>query len=143
MEHMEHMEQPPSSEPEVQAGQHQLARWSAEEEQRRLGRLSPLLHDLIAWDLVYRTDAGSFVLRDEVQRRLAETSARQSRTAPEVYVGRPCQRCGTSGVTRMVDGVRLCDACNQPALVEEAAPFEHRGKRHRHDPRSRWGRKAG
>lgn len=112
---------------------------------RRLDRLGPLVHELIAWDLVYRNESGIFVLRDDVQQRLQDASARQRTARPEVYVGRPCQRCGSTGVTRMVEDARLCETCSQVSVVADADPHEgRRSKRHgRHDGRSWWGRKAG
>lgn len=111
---------------------------------RRMDRMAPLVHELIAWDLVTRTESGSFVLRDDVQRRLQEASARQWTSTPEVFVGRPCQRCGTTGVTRMVGEARLCDECSR-ASVAEAEPERRRpSRRHgRHDGRSWRGHKAG
>ena len=36
----------------------------------RLDRLAPLIHQLLAWDLIYRTESGAFLLRDDVQERL-------------------------------------------------------------------------
>jgi hypothetical protein len=110
---------------------------------RRLDRMGPLVHELIAWDLVVRTESGTFVLSDDVQRRLQETSARQWTSTPEVYVGRTCHRCGASGVTRMVGEARLCDACSR-ASVAEVEPEHRPSRRHgRHDGRSWWGHKAG
>jgi ribosomal protein L37AE/L43A len=108
------------------------SRQVAEEELRRLDRLSPLIHDLLTWDLVHRTDSGAFVLREDVQRRLAEASARQAHSAPEVYVGRPCRRCGRCGVTRMVDGVRLCDPCSHAAAADEPVLVDPQAARRHH-----------
>jgi len=113
---------------------------------RRLEPFSPLLHDLITWDLVCRGESGRFVLRDDVQQWLEEVSARQAASAPpEVYVGRPCQRCGTIGVTRMVTGMRVCDACSRVPAGDEV---EHSGKsaskRNRHHETRPWrARRAG
>ncbi len=123
-------------------------RRQAEVVSRRLERLSPLLRDLITWDLVYRSESGSFVLRDDVQRWLEDTLARQARsTTPEVYVGRPCQRCGASGLTRMVDGVRVCASCSKVPAVEEVTLSEGKAsgwRRHgHHEGRSWWTHKAG
>jgi hypothetical protein len=139
------MEQPPIDEVQRRSREERRERRDAEEVRRRLDRLSPLLHDLITWDLVYRTESGSFLLREDVQRWLEEAAARRTRSAPEVYVGRPCQRCGACGVTRMVEGVRLCDACRQSATVDETVHVESRApKRHgHHDARSWWSHKAG
>jgi len=52
---------------------------------RRLERLAPLVHDLIAWDLVYKSESGTFLLRDDVQTRLREISVQTQSTAPRVY----------------------------------------------------------
>jgi len=91
---------------------------SAAESARRLDRLAPLLHELITWDLVRRTDAGGFEIPEEVQERLAQLSTLPSGSIAQVYVGRKCGRCGSIRVTRMVDGVRLCSTCS----AELAAP---------------------
>jgi len=125
----------------AQTGQSHDQRFS-----RRLEPFSPLLHDLITWDLVYRAESGSFALREDVQRWLEEVSARQSTsTPPEVYVGRPCQRCGAIGVTRMIGGLRVCDTCRQaPAGDEEELADARKSRRNgHHDPRSWWAHKAG
>ncbi len=106
----------------------------------RMDRMGPLVHELIAWDLVHRSESGAFVLNDDIQQRLQEASARQWTARPEVYVGRPCQRCGSTGVTRMVEDVRLCDACSVTSVVADADPHVVRRSR-RHG--SWWGRKAG
>lgn len=107
----------------------------------RLDRMGSLVHELIAWDLVYRSESGAFVLRDDVQQRLEEASARQWTAQPEVYVGRPCQRCGSTGVTKMVEDVRLCETCSvtvTSAVVVTDPDEVRRSKRH-----GWWGRKAG
>ncbi len=94
-------------------------------DQRRLDRLSPLLHDLLAWDLVYQDESGEFQLRPDVQRRLAETAAKAPRFAADVYVGRHCERCGVVGITRLTEGLRLCGACAlylQSPAAEEPPP---------------------
>src|SRR5271166_2810767 len=58
----------------------------ASESARRLDRLAPLIHELVAWDLVYRTDAGEFVLHDDVQHRLAELTALRHQPAAQLYI---------------------------------------------------------
>jgi hypothetical protein len=138
------MEQPPAGESQQWSPERPWDQRVRQEGYRRLDRLSPILHDLLAWDLVFRTESGSFVLRDDVQRWLAEALVRQSRSAPEVYVGRPCQRCGSCGVTRMVGEVRLCDPCSQMPAIQPTDELEtktHKRRGH-HDVRW-WGRKAG
>ncbi len=117
---------------------------SAVESARRLDRLAPLLHELIAFDLVRRTESGGFEIPEEVQERLARLSSLQSGTIAQVYVGRKCDRCGSMRVTRMVDGVRLCATCSSEvsAPPEPTEPEAGKGARNGHG-RGRWHRKAG
>ena len=79
---------------------------------RRLERLAPLLHELVTWDLIYRSEAGTFLLRDDVQQRLEEMSAIPQPATAQVYVGRKCEVCGLVRVTRLVNGSRTCTACS-------------------------------
>ena len=58
-----------------------------EDPKRRLDQLVPLLHELVAWDLVQRADDGSFVLRQDVQERLAVLTADRPTRSAEVFVG--------------------------------------------------------
>ncbi len=104
---------------------------------RRMDALAPLIHQLITWDLVYRTESGVFVLHDDVQRRLQELSASQPHAA-HVYVGRMCQRCGVVGITRLVGDELLCASCTRPDIAE-TAPEEPEVSHHRR----RWHRRAG
>ena len=95
---------------------------------RQLDRLVPLLHELVAWDLVRRADDGSFVLRDDVQERLAVLSSERPNRSAQVYIGRKCEHCERVTLTRMVDGARICSTCS---LV-----IAGRGRRHpRRHPR--------
>ena len=110
-----------------------------EDPKRRLDTLVPLLHELVAWDLVHRAEDGSFVLRRDVQERLAALTADRPNRSAEVFVGRKCEVCGSVKLTRMVDGVRTCSPCSLPALDpvasdDEAGPLPkgHRGFFHRH-----------
>ena len=118
---------------------------SAADSARRLDRLAPLLHELLAWDLVRRTESGTFVIPDEVQERLSHLTSLQSGTIAQVYVGRKCGRCGSIRVTRMVDGVRLCSTCSSelasPSITVE--PEASGGDRKGHHGWARWHRKAG
>ena len=115
---------------------------------KRLDQLSPLIHDLLAWELVNRTDTGEFVLCGDVQSRLAELSARQVHPSPAVYVGRPCAHCGATGVTRLVDGVRACPSCAATPPVEVPPPTAlesvatHK-RRERGESHSWWAHKVG
>jgi len=112
------------------------------ESARRLDRLAPLLHELIAWDLVRQTETGGFEIPEDVQARLRKLSALQNGSIAEVYVGRKCGRCGSMRVTRMVDGVRLCSTCSAE-LSAPPAPDEPPADEVRRGVRSRWHRKAG
>ena len=107
---------------------------------RRLDQLSPLIHELIAWEIVYRDDSGNFVLHDDVQQRLREVSALRSHSIAQVYVGRQCERCGVVGVTRLIDGERICASCSRSAKETDVEPATEKPPRH---GRSRWHRKAG
>ena len=100
-----------------------------EDPKRRLDLLVPLLHELVAWDLVLRCEDGSFVLRQDVQERLALLTADRPVRSAEVFVGRKCQVCGLVRVTRMVEGVRTCSPCSTPAIaVSDAAADPRKGK---------------
>ncbi len=99
-----------------------------------LDRMGPILRDLVAFGLVERTGTGRFELREDVQRWLAEASVRSGPPGTaEVFVGRQCQRCGALGVTRLVDGVRICADCQEKPIAEVVAdqPSGHHGRRRR------------
>ncbi len=104
-----------------------------EDPKRRLDRLVPLLHELVAWDLVQRAEDGSFVLRQDVQERLAVLTADRPLRSAEVFVGRKCQVCGLVRLTRMVDGVRTCSPCSITTPLDESdgAADTGRAKVHR------------
>ncbi len=105
---------------------------------RRPDQLAPLLHQLLDGDLVRPTEWGSFELRDDVQDRLRELTATGPRPDPDVFVGRPCQRCSTVAVTRLVDGTRLCEPCREELAADrgdDAAAFVPAGRRRLHWPR--------
>jgi hypothetical protein len=105
---------------------------------RRLDQLVPLLHELVTWDLVRQGDDGSFVLRDDVQERLAILASDRPARSAQVYIGRKCERCARVTLTRMVDGSRVCASCSRTALADPApdgAPATLKGSRgffHRH-----------
>jgi len=111
----------------------------------QLERLTPLIHDLLTWDLVRRSDSGGFELREDVQQRLEELSSSRSVHAAEVYVGRRCERCGALSVTRLVGGMRTCSNCSSAldrpsaSIGDEPAPPDAPPV----PSRSRWHRKAG
>ncbi len=107
---------------------------------RRLDQMMPLLHELIAFDLVQPTGDGGFVLRQDVQERLAVLTAGRPARSAEVFVGRKCQVCSSVKLTRMLDGVRVCSACSRAALNPDGASADadlangkaSRGFFHRH-----------
>ena len=106
-----------------------------DEQKRQLDRLVPLLHELVAWDLVRRTEDGSFLLREDVQERLAVLTADRPLRSAQVYVGRKCELCGLVRLTRMVDGVRICSTCSKAALSTDdepvvTVPVALKGQRH-------------
>jgi hypothetical protein len=115
------------------------------EELRRLDRLAPLLHELLDWGLVHPTASGAFELREDVQERLRQLTASRPLLEAQVYVGRPCRRCGQVAVTRLVDGVRMCTPCRERATtaadpVDDAAVTSPSGER---GHKTRRARKAG
>ena len=91
-----------------------------EDPKRRLDLLVPLLHELVAWDLVQRAEDGSYVLRQDVQERLAILNADRPVRSAEVFVGRKCQVCGLVRLTRMVEGVRTCSPCSKTVPLDES-----------------------
>jgi len=106
---------------------------------RQLDRLAPLLHELVAWDLVHRADDGTFVLRGDVQERLAQLSTVRPARSAQVYIGRKCERCERVTLTRMVEGSRICSSCSRVSLtdgdgVTDGAPATKSGRGffHRH-----------
>lgn len=109
-----------------------------EDPKRRLDLLVPLLHELVAWDLVQEGEDGSFMLRRDVQERLALLTADRPLRSAEVFVGRKCQICGLVKLTRMVDGLRTCSPCAAPRLDDADAAIDtarskgHRSFFHRH-----------
>jgi len=97
-----------------------------------LDRMGPILRDLVAFDLVVRTETGAFELRPEVQRWLADASVRSGPPGTaEVFVGRLCQRCGAIAVTRIVDGVRVCATCQATPVAEAVPEPSHHARRWR------------
>ncbi len=110
---------------------------AVDDPKRHLDRLVPLLHELVAWDLVHRADDGSFVLRDDVQERLATLTTDRPVRSAQVYVGRKCESCERVTLTRMVDGIRICSSCSRTSLVDDVvtpAPATAKGRSrfHRH-----------
>jgi ribosomal protein L37AE/L43A len=104
----------------------------------RLLRLGPLISELIAHDLVTRSQSGRFVLRDDLQGHLEEAVTKRDRTVAQVYIGRSCATCGTMAPTRLHSGVRQCGPCRQvldnptPTVTYRVPPDV---ERHRTRPR--------
>ena len=107
----------------------------------RIEHMAPLVHELIAWDLVVRSDSGEFVLLDDVQQKLGEALARAGST-PDVFVGRPCEGCNTVTVTQLVDGSRVCGPCRQSALTTEIQSPSIPSPRHSRPGLRKWRRLA-
>ena len=99
-----------------------------EDPKRRLDRLVPLLHELVAWDLVQQAEDGGFVLRRDVQERLAILTADRPLRSAEVFVGRKCEVCGLVRLTRMVEGVRTCSPCSKTRPLDELAAADDAGR---------------
>ena len=114
------------------------------EPKQRLDRLVPLLHEMVAWDLVHRSEDGSFVLREDVQERLDLLTAERPLRSAQVYVGRKCEACGRVCVTRMVDGARICSTCNRASPPEpEGLSVSGSDAAKNHRAAFHWRRKAG
>ncbi|MGA3147494.1 MAG: hypothetical protein ABSF33_08455 [Acidimicrobiales bacterium] len=113
------------------------------EHAQRLDRLAPLIHQLLAWDLVTRSESGAYVLQDDVQERLQAMSAVPAPVTAQVYLGRKCETCGLVRATRMVEGARVCGPCSV-AASEAVAPAPDAGpdRPEHHGIRARWHRKA-
>ena len=110
---------------------------------QRLDRLAPLIHQLLAWDLVARSESGDYELRDDVQQRLQEIGAVPIPATAEVYLGRKCQTCGLVRATRMVDGSRVCGPCsNAPTETVSPVPDVGPDRPGHQGIRGRWHRKA-
>ena len=111
---------------------------------RPLERLAPLIHELVAWDLIYRSASGTYQLREDVQRHLQERSAVSPSGPAQVFVGRKCDVCGTVAVTRLVNGSRICGVCSEASGMTSpptapAAPDPSTGRRSTEDrPHRPW-----
>jgi hypothetical protein len=76
-------------------------------------RFVPLLKELVAAGLLRRGDDGRWELSEAAQ---AELAGRLVVGAPErapLAVGVACSVCGSSGLTSVVGGQRLCMACRR------------------------------
>jgi hypothetical protein len=111
------------------------------DDSRSLAHLGPLIHQLIARDLIYQSAEGAFMLRDDIQRLLAEKYLTLPPGEPEIFVGRKCQHCYRITVTRVVDGSRICGDCvrgDEPAAPLH--PFEPSVREYM--PRPHWPRRG-
>lgn len=92
----------------------------ARDRESRLQLLRPFIRELLAQDLVVRSEAGGFLLSPDVQEALEQVADRGTSPTAQVVVGRSCEACGVFAVTRRVDGVRRCQTC-QPLSNSSAA----------------------
>ena len=85
------------------------------DDRRMNDRLPSLVHELLYYRAVERTDAGTWVLRPELESALeAQHLATMSPNGHRVFVGLRCEQCTRRTVTSMVDGRRLCQSCATP-----------------------------
>jgi hypothetical protein len=79
---------------------------------RSIQTFDPLLRDLITWGLV-SSDGERWDLSERAQRRLSELAASSGPWPVEqtVYFGHRCAGCGTKALTRLREGVHVCDSC--------------------------------
>ena len=76
-------------------------------------RFVPVLKELVTAGLLRRRDDGRWELTEAAQ---AELTGRLVVGAPErapLAVGVACSACGSSGLTSMVEGRRLCVSCQR------------------------------
>lgn len=95
-------------------------------EEHPIERFDPLLRNLLSWGLVERAAEGGWRLRPEVHDRLNRLAhvADAADTSQIVYFGHACAGCRSSGMTRLRDGVYLCDRCRRAAdLAAVATPL--------------------
>ncbi len=88
-----------------------------------MDRFDPLLRNMLSWDLVVETEDGSWILRPEVVERLGHLAryTRPNEPSEVVYFGHICAGCRSNGLTRLRDGVYLCDECRRAADVAAVA----------------------
>lgn len=79
---------------------------------RSIQTFDPLLRDLITWGLV-STDGEHWELSERAQQRLSELAAASGPWPAEqtVYFGHRCHQCGLKALTRLREGVYVCDKC--------------------------------
>lgn len=93
-------------------------------------QFDPLLRDLLAWGLVEparpAADNDRWHLAEGAQHRLEDLHTRtETHGSPLVYFDRLCAGCRRRRLTRLHDGVHLCDACvagAQPPGTATGAP---------------------
>lgn len=105
-------------------------------EEHPIERFDPLLRNLLSWGLVERNADGGWCLRPETHERLdllAHVTGNDV-VSEVVYFGHNCAGCRTSGMTRLRDGVYLCDPCRRAADLAAVAtplPAPKEGKQRR------------
>lgn len=85
-----------------------------------IGAFDALLRDMVAFELVCREGTGPgavWQLSAAARQRLDDLVPPTTNPAPEdlVYLDHRCHSCRRHGVTRLRDGVFLCDACRAEA----------------------------
>jgi len=83
----------------------------------------PLLRDLVAWGLVVRSGTEArpaWRLSEAAQRRLNEVVPANGVAGDEqlVYLNHRCTDCHLWGLTRLIDGVYLCQDCSEHRAIE-------------------------
>lgn len=75
-------------------------------------KFDPLLRDLVAWELVTRSETG-WELVEAAQRRLDQVaqSARPVSEESFVYLDHRCAKCQERRPTRLREGIYVCDSC--------------------------------
>ncbi|MDA8318048.1 MAG: hypothetical protein M0010_23205 [Actinomycetota bacterium] len=86
-------------------------------------QFDPLLRNMLTWDLVQETGDGRWDLRPDVAERLATLARYTNRSEPSevVYFGHVCAGCKSNGLTRLRDGMYLCDECRRAADLSSVA----------------------
>lgn len=86
---------------------------------RAIQTFDPLLRDLITWGLVSSGEEG-WELSERAQQRLSELAAASGPWPAErtVYFGHRCHQCGLKALTRLREGVYVCDDCRRRGAAE-------------------------
>lgn len=107
-------------------------------DEHAIEQFDPLLRNMLTWGLVQETGDGRWDLRPDVAERLTALAGYTKRSEPYevVYFGHPCAGCKSSGLTRLRDGMYLCDECRRAADLSSVAtllpePELHKPRRFR------------